>query len=767
MKNNMLKKTQLFFLGYALMLVSQMFANVIYFENIIYYLDYVAIALLTIYIVISRKDYNKKDIIKLLLFSIVSVIIYLVSNDKKLLKLSILIIAFKNINFEAFIRFDFKYRFLFLIIVVTLNLFGLMECNNVFRDGTMRYSLGFQHPNNFAVYSMVLCLEYIYIYRNRKKWHQYLFLTIALACNVFLTDSRACIGIITLIIVYISIPSNILIAIYNNLIVKKLILHSFLIFFIISLAISLNYNTDNKLINAINDITSDRIKIADRYFGEYPALSIFGNDLSMSRREINGKLNPNYVPLDNAYIHILLEWGIIMAIIFALLYYVSLKRLYKSSNYILIFILIMWEIYSIMEATGMSVIYNPFLLVFALVFYNYVAGISTENKLDTTKDKEGKKMNELIIEIGNATLKEIEKYGFVLPGNNGPYNCCDTPVRNSSHWIGIYAYLYKITKNEKYYNVIEILANYLISQKSVSGAIECMTDDKFDRINGSIGQAWAIEGLIKAFEITNKTKYYDKAVQIFLSQRYNLKKHLWERIELDETNIGYDVIFNHQLWFAASGFLINKVKKNEKIFSIIDDFMKNIDLHYEIYSDGLFKHHIASLHIKNNQNWKSYIKSIFGFLSYFNPKFDKRSFEKGYHIFDMYGFAIIYNCNNTYKVFLSEKFKGAVNYAIDIDKINKESNINYFLKKKALLFSTNKYLYSYNSPAFEFPFIDYTFNNANKSNIYQELFDKQVKATYNGDKKKFSRNTNDGNTLTARLYELTRYLEMSTLNDKK
>ncbi len=374
------------------------------------------------------------------------------------------------------------------------------------------------------------------------------------------------------------------------------------------------------------------------------------------------------------------------------------------------------------------------------------------------------KVNDLIIEIGNTTLDEINKYNYILPGVNGPYNCMDTPVRNTAHFIGIYKYLYKLTKDKKYYDAIKKLSNYLISQKSKSGAIKCMENDKMDFLNGSIGQAWAIEGLINGFLVTNEIKYYDKAVEIFLSQKYDFDKHLWTRIELDGTDIGFDKVFNHQLWLAASGFLINKAKKNNQIFKQIDDFMKNVDDLFNIYNDGLLKHYVTGMEVKN-RSLKSYIKKMLFFLSIFDPKFSKKNFEKGYHIFDLYGFAIIYNCDNNYSIFSSDKFKKVVDYALNIEKQNKDCKIEKFDKNQKL-FKTNKYFYLYNTPAFEFPYIDYTFNNSKRKDIYQKLFDIQLKTTFNRETKKFDKNNPDGNTLTARLYELTKYLEMSELDNE-
>ena len=378
------------------------------------------------------------------------------------------------------------------------------------------------------------------------------------------------------------------------------------------------------------------------------------------------------------------------------------------------------------------------------------------------------KINNLIIEIGENMLSIIHDKGYVLAGNNGPYFCQDTPVRNSVHWICIYRYLFRLTHNEKYYKALLKLADYLVSFNSNSGAIECMLDNKMDHLNGSIGQAWAIEGLICAYELVGDNKYYDKAVRIFLSQEYDTHRHLWSRIELDGKDIGFDKVFNHQLWFAASGFLIENAKHCTKIAFEIDDFMKNIDCYFDVYKDGLIKHYLVGFENSTSYNFKSFLKKMFRFFAFLDPRFDSLYFEKGYHLFNLYSFALIYNCNPKYTIFESTKMKKALSYGLNIKKLNKSFNIDKFLNtKNNCLIKYNKYSYSYNSPAFEFPLIDYVFNNGKNPDVYEILLDKQLKMTYNSDLKMFSRNNSDAATLTARIYELTRYLELVIDHEKK
>ena len=393
-----IKTETFFFIGYVLMLAGQMFSNVIFIEHYINYLTYLGFLFLVVYIIINKNKYTNKNIIFLLLCTLFFTIVSIVTNDKKMLKLMSLIIAFQNINFEKFIKKDFTFRSIFLIIVVFLNLLGFTHNNDVTRIGesTIRYALGFHHPNTFAVYTMMLGLEFIYLNRTDKKIKSFIFVIIIFGLNYFLTDSRAAMIIEILMIIYLTIPSNVIQKLFENKIIKNGITLSFLILLFLSLFLTFNYSKNNNLLYKVNELTSSRIMLANMYIKKYSVFSLFGQEISETNRFIDSKQNPNYIPLDNGYVHLILKFGFLTTIIFFLFYFIALKRLYENKNYILIFIIFILNLYLVMEATTIGVIYNPFLLVFATTFYDYIEGIDIKNieNKNTLNNKKKVKLNE-------------------------------------------------------------------------------------------------------------------------------------------------------------------------------------------------------------------------------------------------------------------------------------------------------------------------------------------------------------------------------------
>ena len=367
--------------------------------------------------------------------------------------------------------------------------------------------------------------------------------------------------------------------------------------------------------------------------------------------------------------------------------------------------------------------------------------------------------------IADKNYIKFKDMNFCPAGKNGPYQFKDTPVRNTAHWSIIYSYLWKKTNENKYKELAFVFLEYLLSEqkKSASGAIQCMEGKEYDKLNGLIGQAWVIEALIYAAKVYNIEKFYDVAIEIFNSQIFDENEGIWYRTDLDGTKLGFDYTTNHQVWFAASGLMILDYKFNKEIACKIDEFLNIInDKHFDIYSDGLIKHYLKlkrpPIHSKYYY-FKQNIKNLIYPLKKFDPnRFDKKSQEIGYHLFELYGYGIVKQYRPEYKLYDKICFQKAVNYGLNIDKLNKKMNVyNFFRNPKAKL---NFYTYGYNSPAFEYPYIEYIFKGKCTKQISDKLLDIQEKITLNNLTGMLERNTNDAETLTARCYELVRLLDI-------
>jgi GT2 family glycosyltransferase len=366
---------------------------------------------------------------------------------------------------------------------------------------------------------------------------------------------------------------------------------------------------------------------------------------------------------------------------------------------------------------------------------------------------------EYIKYIADGNYNRFFEIGHAIEGHNGPHGHLDTPVRNTAHYLIIYAYLFDTTNETRYKDICIKFFDYLIEvqNKSISGAIQCMSTDKFDHLNGLIGQAWVIESLVYYYEKFKDKRSLEVAKNIFYSQNYDYELHLWRRIELDGKDIGIDNAYNHQVMFAACSSKLSNYCSDPKIHNIIYDFINHTERDFNIYNSGLLKHsiNINSPEVKSIKR-KKIIKLCLTPLKLFDAKlFDPKYIERAYHIFDIYCFSILREQFEDSSIFSSNKYKKAVKYALDIDKYNKENGVYKHLKKNK---SFNIYSYSYNSPVFEFPYVQHI-NGEYDEDMNDRLYNIQKQLMLDDNIKLFSKNNPDIETWNAKTYELIRFLE--------
>lgn len=376
-------------------------------------------------------------------------------------------------------------------------------------------------------------------------------------------------------------------------------------------------------------------------------------------------------------------------------------------------------------------------------------------------------MKSILDSIREKKINELDKYGYIKSGHNGPYYDTETPVRNTAHFATTFCYYYQLTKENKYFDAIKKCGDYLVSREArpMDTTFFCRSNKHKDLSNGIIGAAWAIEGLVSAYKIINDKRYIEVAKKVFLLFPFDERYNLWKVIDIDGNIRGFDTTFNHQLWFAAAGTIILSVIDDKKIRRRCDLFFNNISRIFSTYSSGLIKHSILTQEtgmerVKNclNQITQTYNKITFGKSMQYK--------ENGYHLFNLYAFALIKDHGYAIDLFKNTMFKKSLDYAFSnelynwLERKNNKSDINIMpqIKNRTI----NIYGYSYNAPGFELPYITKVFqdNLIDKRTFVESVVQKQIDLTFDKDRISFCRNTEDENTLDSRIYELIRSLHI-------
>lgn len=352
-----IKFENLFWIGYFLIVFSEMYINVKFVCNYTEKINIIGLIFLIVYIIFSNKNYTKKDFFLMVLLFGISICTYFICKDFTIIKFLMLVYCLKNISFDKLVKKDFHIKILLFIILFVSSLLGFCNITSFQRGETIRYTLGFIHPNTTGFFIMLLTFEYIYINKGKIHFKQWFIIIIILCLTSFLTDSRSSVLALTLLailILFFRIFKNML----NSKIVCFIIKNFIIILTILSLFVSISYLNNERWAISLNDKLSNRLAYLSNSLERYD-IKVFGNAI------------PSNTIIDNQYIFFLLNFGIILYITYYILFYIKFKELIKEKNSLLIILLLILLVYGLMEKTVFKASYNAFMLSLSSALFNY------------------------------------------------------------------------------------------------------------------------------------------------------------------------------------------------------------------------------------------------------------------------------------------------------------------------------------------------------------------------------------------------------------
>lgn len=353
-----------------------------------------------------------------------------------------------------------------------------------------------------------------------------------------------------------------------------------------------------------------------------------------------------------------------------------------------------------------------------------------------------------------ASLRAVSKQhhnGSFEAGCNGPYKHSETPVRNTAHWLSVFSYALrsnKLNSQERKYveNSSQKAVNYLLSNNSRphKKSFFCRSAKKKDSCNGLIGQAWTIEGLIRAYNELDIEEARNVALEVFLLHPFDYEKGIWKRVEIDGTILGFDFTFNHQLWFAAIAIQLNDPSAEKMVKCFLDLIGQNVD----IYSDGVIFHatNIAKYDFLKLSDIPGYLKALL--REFQKPRLKKALYIKsvGYHSFNLYAYAILKKYFPFHGFWKSETFL----------KMLSTTNNKDFLDN----LDKGPYGWPYNPTGIELAYVGKVFSLGEE--YVQKWLSMQYKKTYDSvSDDLMTKGSPDITTSSARIYEAVRIVDSS------
>lgn len=232
-----------------------------------------------------------------------------------------------------------------------------------------RYKLGFGHPNTGPAFSTFAFIMWAYL-RDRRFGLIDSFVILGIEAILFLlTKSRtALILTVTLVIIMLTFKYLRLQPV-KSVVLKLLFSGTVVIVAILSITLSLAYNPNIKWIEALNSLMSGRLFYSHWGIEEY-GVTLLGQQLNLGAVSIydlaTGRWIERALILDNLYVRIPLNCGLLFFINVLVITFITNWRLVASEQYRLLSLVAIAAVYGVMENVSSFLLYNSLLFLMAL-----------------------------------------------------------------------------------------------------------------------------------------------------------------------------------------------------------------------------------------------------------------------------------------------------------------------------------------------------------------------------------------------------------------
>jgi hypothetical protein len=352
------------------------------------------------------------------------------------------------------------------------------------------------------------------------------------------------------------------------------------------------------------------------------------------------------------------------------------------------------------------------------------------------------RLSDLLVESGEAALRLQRPDGSLPAGFNGPYRDPETPVRTTAHWLMTFLKAHDISGASRFRDGAARAAEYLASPhlRPAKATYLCRQNPGKDLCNGLIGQAWAIEALLRAAETLGE-RYRHLAAEVFELHPFDDEIGLWRIVHVDGRPGRIDSTFNHQLWFAAAGGPFAGTP-GDPIGRQVHRFLECARIHLRLTRSGRIRHSVIlpeSPHARAApRRWANALRSSPGrWLTWLH----RCRREIGYHAFNLHALARLRQRIPSHPFWGNARSRAILRYV----------GLPEFVRG----LERNEYAYVYNPVGFEIALALQVFApvEASRAGLDAWWVARQLERTYDRDKRLMQRGATDPTTLAARLYE--------------
>lgn len=366
--NNRLTKSEWLFMGYFSLITLGKSIGLNADSEILKIITILAIVLVIVKLITTH--YTHREIIICFVLCGIGLTSYVVTKREGVLLSIITIIALKNISYHKVFLVALKLRAIAFISLITFSLLNIIENVKIVQwredvGSITRYGLGYNHPNLLHTNLFVLIVLFIYLYYEKLNIRTYVAILIVNSIIYYFSVSRTgYYAIILMVLTTVIMKNKKSIGKIGN----RIFLMVIPMCIIFTIATALVYDKI-EIINKLDQLFSGRIYFSN-YFLTYYSINMFGYNLSNERNL-----------LDNGYVMILINYGIIIFSLYVISYYKIVKKFIKLKLNKELLMISFFAIYGITEGYLPNIFLNLSLMfINTLIFNNIKEGKNNDEK---------------------------------------------------------------------------------------------------------------------------------------------------------------------------------------------------------------------------------------------------------------------------------------------------------------------------------------------------------------------------------------------------
>ncbi len=293
-------------------------------------------------------------------------------------------------------------------------------------------------------------------------------------------------------------------------------------------------------------------------------------------------------------------------------------------------------------------------------------------------------LHELLEQSARAALDLQREDGSFPPGRNGIYDEPETPVRTTSHWLTTLSKVYEITGKEVFADAANDAVDYLLSDEArpYRYTFHSRNAEGKDKCDGLVGQAAPIRGLALAGSAFKRPELFETPEDVFSLHPFDTHLGLWQRVEIDGTNLSFDRTLNHQIIFAAAATSL--IDDSKRVKHRIEMFLDSLGDNMRTHPDGVVRHYVRPplatvLRVadKSLSHW-SLLWNEFA-ARYHAQSYEFRKKELGYQLTILAALARIKRCFPHHNIWDHSRIQSALDFiqTSDYERQIRKQKSNY------------------------------------------------------------------------------------------